>query len=54
MRERVEKTDLAGYKTAGKPYKFYWVGVGKLDIANANSKAMVEFLGEVWDYAGCA
>lgn len=46
MREQVEKTDLAGYRRAGKPYKFYWVGVGKLDIANANSKAMVELLGK--------
>jgi enterochelin esterase-like enzyme len=44
MREQVEKTDLTQYKTSGKPYKLYWVGVGKLDIAYANSGATVELL----------
>ena len=44
MREQVEKMDLAQYKTSGKPYKLYWVGVGKFDIANANSAATVELL----------
>ena len=43
-REGVEKTDLAQYKTSGKPYKLYWVGVGKLDIAHANSEATVALL----------
>jgi enterochelin esterase family protein len=44
MREDVEKTDLAQYKANGKPFKLYWVGVGKLDIANANSAATVVLL----------
>jgi enterochelin esterase family protein len=39
-----EQTDLAQYKASGKPFKLYWVGVGKLDIANTNSKASVELL----------
>ena len=44
MREQAEKTDLAQYKASGKPFKLYWVGVGKLDIAYANSGAMVVLL----------
>ena len=44
MREQAEKTDLAQYKANGKPFKLYWVGVGKLDIAYANSGAMVVLL----------
>ena len=44
MREQEEKTDLAQYKANGKPYKLYWVGVGKYDIANTNSAASVELL----------
>lgn len=44
MRDEAEKTDLARYKATGKPFKFYWVGVGKLDIAYANSNAMVVLL----------
>jgi enterochelin esterase-like enzyme len=44
MREQIEKTDLAQYKAHGQPYKIYWVAVGKLDIANANSAATVDLL----------
>lgn len=39
-----EQTDLAHYKTSGQPFKLYWVGVGKFDIANANSAATVTLL----------
>jgi enterochelin esterase-like enzyme len=44
MREQEEQTDLAQYKTSGQPFKLYWVGVGKYDIANANSAATVTLL----------
>ncbi len=44
MRDQVEKTDLSQYKSSGQPFKLYWVGVGKLDIANVNSTAAVELL----------
>lgn len=44
MREREEQTDLAQYKASGRPFKLYWVGVGKYDIANANSAATVQLL----------
>ncbi len=44
MREQEERTDLAQYKTSGQPFKLYWVGVGKYDIANANSAATVSLL----------
>ncbi len=43
MRDVAER-DLATYKANGKPFKLYWVGVGRYDIANANSHAMVELL----------
>ena len=39
-----EKTDLAQYKASGRPFKLYWVGVGKYDIAKANSDASVALL----------
>ena len=44
MREQEERTDLAQYKASGQPFKLYWVGVGKYDIANANSAATVSLL----------
>ena len=44
MREAVEKTDLAEYKSNGKPFRLYWVGVGQYDIAKANSGASVDLL----------
>lgn len=44
MREQEEKTDLTQYKTSGKHYKLYWVGVGQYDIANTNSGATVTLL----------
>jgi len=44
MREHEEGTDLAQYKASGQPFKLYWVGVGKYDIANANSAATVSLL----------
>lgn len=44
MRERVEKIDLAQYKSNGKPFKLYWVGVGRYDIANSNGAATVTLL----------
>jgi len=43
-REKVEQTDFAKFKAAGQPFKLYWVGVGKLDIAYQNSAASVELL----------
>jgi enterochelin esterase-like enzyme len=43
MREQVDK-DLAQYKASGKLFQLYWVGVGRYDIANANSAASVELL----------
>jgi enterochelin esterase family protein len=44
MREQEEQTDLSQYKKSGQPFKLYWVGVGKFDIANANSAATVSLL----------
>ena len=44
MREEVEKTDLALYKAKGQPFRLYWVGAGKYDIAKSNSGASVELL----------
>jgi enterochelin esterase family protein len=44
VREHIEQTDLAQYKREGHPFKLYWTSVGKLDIALANSNAMVEEL----------
>lgn len=44
MRDQVEKTDLAQYKSSGKPFKLYWVGAGQYDIAKANSATSVELL----------
>ncbi len=44
MREQEERTELAQYKASGQPFKLYWVGVGKYDIANANSAATVSLL----------
>ncbi len=44
MRDQVEKVDFAEYKANGKPFKLYWVGVGRYDIANANSAASVLLL----------
>ena len=44
MQEQVEKTDLAQYKTNGQPFKLYWVGAGKYDIAKTNSEASVDLL----------
>ena len=44
MGEQEEQTDLAHYKTSGQPFKLYWVGVGKFDIANANSAATASLL----------
>jgi enterochelin esterase family protein len=44
MREQEEQTDLARYKASGQHFKLFWVGVGKYDIANANSAATVSLL----------
>lgn len=44
LRDQEENTDLTQYKANGKPYKLYWVGAGKYDIANANSGVTVELL----------
>ncbi|MFL6417301.1 MAG: esterase [Bryobacteraceae bacterium] len=44
MREQEERTDLGEYKKSGQPFKLYWVGVGKYDIANASSAATVTLL----------
>ncbi len=44
VREQEKKTDLAQYKASGQEFRLYWVGVGKYDIANANSGATVELL----------
>ncbi len=44
MRDQVEKSDLAEYKANGKPFKLFWVGVGRYDIANLNSGASVSLL----------
>ena len=43
MRDMAER-DLATYKAKGKPFNLYWVGVGRYDIANANSAGTVELL----------
>lgn len=40
----IERTDLATYKRGGKPYKVYWMGAGKLDIAYQNSLQTVALL----------
>jgi enterochelin esterase-like enzyme len=43
-----EETTIAGYKQSGKPFKLFWMGVGKLDIANSNahaSEALIEKAG---------
>jgi len=34
-----EQTTIAGYRASGKPFKLFWMGVGKQDIAFANSHA---------------
>jgi enterochelin esterase-like enzyme len=43
-RDEEERTDLAHYKSSGQPFRLYWIGVGKYDIANANSAATVDLL----------
>ena len=42
--KEVEDTDIAQYRASGKPFKLYWVGVGKFDIALQNSNASVALL----------
>ncbi len=44
VREHIEQTDLAQYKREGRPFKLYWISVGKLDIALTNSYATVDDL----------
>lgn len=39
-----DDTDLAQYRSSGKPFKLYWVGAGKYDIALQNSGATVALL----------
>jgi len=39
-----DDTDLAQYRTSGKPFELYWVGAGKYDIALQNSGATVALL----------
>jgi enterochelin esterase-like enzyme len=39
-----EDTDLAQYRSSGKPFRLYWVGVGKYDIALDNCHATVALL----------
>lgn len=39
-----EETDLAQYRTSGKPFRLFWVDVGKYDIALQNSHATVALL----------
>ena len=39
-----DETDLAQYHSSGKPFKLYWVGAGKYDIALQNSNATVALL----------
>jgi enterochelin esterase-like enzyme len=39
-----DDTDLAQYRSSGKPYKLFWVGAGKYDIALENSNATVALL----------
>jgi enterochelin esterase family protein len=42
--KEAEDTDLAQYRTTGQPFRLYWVGVGKYDIALDNSRASVALL----------
>jgi enterochelin esterase family protein len=44
LRDQEEKTDLAQYKASGMPFKLYWVGAGRLDIAHDNSQVTVDLL----------
>lgn len=39
-----EDTDIAQWRSSGKPFKLYWVGAGEYDIALANSRATVALL----------
>jgi enterochelin esterase-like enzyme len=39
-----DDTDLATYRSSGKPYKLFWVAAGKYDIALQNSNATVALL----------
>lgn len=39
-----DDTDLAQYRSSGKPFKLYWVAAGKYDIALQNSNATVALL----------
>ncbi len=39
-----DDTDLAQYRNSGMPFKLYWVGAGKYDIALQNSGATVALL----------
>jgi enterochelin esterase-like enzyme len=44
MLKETEDTDLAQYRSSGKPFSLYWVGVGKYDIALDNCRASVSLL----------
>ncbi len=39
-----EDTDIAQYRSAGKPFNLFWVSAGKYDIARDNSDASVALL----------
>ena len=39
-----DDTDLAQFRSSGKPFRLYWVGAGKYDIARENSNATVALL----------
>ena len=39
-----EDTDIAQYRTSGKPFRLFWVNAGKYDIALQNSHATVALL----------
>ena len=43
-RQFAEQKDLVPYKSSGKPFNLFWVGVAKDDIANANSAETVKLL----------
>lgn len=44
MLQDEENTDLAQYRSSGKPFRLFWVDAGKYDIALSNSHATVALL----------
>ena len=44
MMKDAEQTDLANYRASGKPFRLFWVGIGKSDFLLQTSRATVALL----------